>query len=71
MTEDVISCRMDQSVEQVAQLMRESDVRRLIVLSRDDRPIGIVSLGDLATMTHDTPEVGETLEQISSAGPQR
>ena len=57
---------MDQSVEQAVQLMCESEVRRLIVLGSDDRPIGIVSLGDLATMTHDTPEVGETLEQIDS-----
>lgn len=71
MTEDVVSCRMDQSAEQAAQLMRESEVRRLVVLGSDDRPVGIVSLGDLATMTHDAPEVGETLEQISSAEPQR
>jgi CBS domain-containing protein len=65
MTPDVLYCFEDQDVREAAQLMREHQVRRLIVLNRDKRLVGIVSLGDLAVETGDEKLAGKTLEHVS------
>src|SRR5918996_2240072 len=65
MTPDVIYCFDDQDVAEAARLMKESQIRRLVVLDRDKRLVGIVSLGDLAVDTGDERLAGKTLEQIS------
>ena len=49
----------------VALLMEEKQVRRLVVLNRDKRMVGIVSLGDLAVETGDEQLAGSALEGIS------
>ncbi|HUQ69363.1 MAG TPA: CBS domain-containing protein [Planctomycetaceae bacterium] len=65
MTSDVIFCFDDQEAEDAAHLMEANQVRRLIVLDRDKRMVGIVSLGDLAIQTRDDELVGNALESIS------
>jgi CBS domain-containing protein len=65
MTPDVIYCFEDQGLEEAAQLMKESQVRRLVVLNRDKQLVGIVSLGDLAVKTGDESLSGETLSHVS------
>jgi len=69
MTPDVIYCFEDQDVEDAADLMEEHQIRRLVILNRDKKLVGIVSLGDLALEADeedlDDAEVGEVLEQIS------
>lgn len=65
MTPQVIYCFEDQDVSEAAELMREKQVRRLPVLSREKRLIGIVSLGDLAVQTGDQQMAGHALEGIS------
>ena len=65
MTPDIIYCYEDQDVGEAARLMKENQVRRLVVLNRDKRLVGIVSLGDLAVETGDEKLAGETLEQVS------
>jgi CBS domain-containing protein len=65
MTPEVVYCFEDQLVTEAAQLMKEKQVRRLLVLNRDKRLVGIVSLGDLATETRDEELAGQTLEEIS------
>jgi hypothetical protein len=37
----------DQDVAEAAKLMADDQVRRLLVVSRDQRPLGVLSLGDL------------------------
>lgn len=69
MTPDVVYCFEDQDVEEAARLMQEKQVRRLPVLDRDKRLVGIVSLGDLAVETGDEKLAGETLEQVSEPIP--
>jgi CBS domain-containing protein len=44
---DLRTLTPDQDVEDAVRLMREWDVRRAVVV-QDGRPVGIVSLGDLA-----------------------
>jgi len=65
MTPDVFYCFEDQDVQQAANLMKQNQVRRLVVLNRDKRLVGIVSLGDLAVETGDEHLTGRTLEEVS------
>ena len=65
MTPGVVSCFEDQDVDEAARLMTEHQVHRLVVLNRDQRLVGIVSLGDLAVETGDEKLAGRTLEQVS------
>ena len=65
MTPAVVYCFEDQDVGEAARLMEEHKVRRLVVLGRDERLVGIVSLGDLAVGTGDEHRVGEVLEVVS------
>jgi CBS domain-containing protein len=65
MTQDVTYCFEDQDVEEAARLMEEKQIRRLVVLNRDKRLVGIVSLGDLAVRTGDEELAGEVLEEVS------
>jgi len=72
MTPNIVYCYDDQDVSEAAQIMEEKRIRRLPVLDRDKRLVGIVSLGDLAVKTGDDRAVGETLEQVSEpAAPRR
>ena len=65
MTPDVVYCFEDQDVQEAARLMKEHQIRRLVVLDRDKRLVGIVSLGDLAVETGDEKLAGRTLEHVS------
>jgi CBS domain-containing protein len=65
MTPDTVYCFEDQDVEVAAWLMKEHQVRRLIVVNRDKRFVGIVSLGDLAVETGDEHLAGEALQAVS------
>jgi CBS domain-containing protein len=47
MSEGVCYCFADDDVKQAAQVMAEHQVRRLPVLNRDKRLVGIVALADL------------------------
>jgi CBS domain-containing protein len=48
----VYTCRADDGIETAARLMREHRVRRLPVVDGGGKPIGIVSLDDLAHASH-------------------
>jgi CBS domain-containing protein len=65
MTPGITYCLDDQDVEEAARLMNERQIRRLPVLNRDKRLVGIVSLGDLAVQTGDEELVGATVEGVS------
>jgi CBS domain-containing protein len=65
MTPEVVYCFEDALVEDAALLMQQRQVRRLLVLNRDKRLVGIVSLGDLAVETGDEELAGVTLEAVS------
>ena len=64
MTESLLYCREDDSVDEVAAAMRERQVRRIPVVDADRHVIGIVSLADLARQGNDR-QSGDTLQAIS------
>jgi CBS domain-containing protein len=67
MSTDVKYCFDDEEIDDVLHNMGELKVRRMPVLNRDKRLVGIVSLGDLATNA-ETAEAGEALGDISRPG---
>ncbi|WP_407150662.1 CBS domain-containing protein [Bradyrhizobium sp. ORS 86] len=64
MTADVKYCFEDEDIEQIAQNMGAIQVRRLPVLSRDKRLVGIIALGDIAQAKGNNG-AGMALSQIS------
>ena len=72
MTPDITYCFEDQDLTEASRLMEQNQIRRLVVLNRDKRLVGIVSLGDLAVKTGNERLSGEALEQVSEpAQPRR
>ncbi len=65
MTRDVLYCFEDQDVGEVAKNLGENQVRRMPVVDRSKRLVGVVSLGDLATATGDDETAGKALSDIS------
>ncbi len=71
MTPDVTYCFEDQDVTEATRLMEDNQIRRLVVLDRDKRLVGILSLGDLAVRTGEEQLSGEALEQVSEPAQSR
>ena len=67
MSQDVKYCFEDEDSAHVAQNMGELQVRRLPVLNRDKRLVGILSLADLAQAERGQ-RVGNALRQIAQPG---
>ena len=65
MTPSIIYCYEDQDVSNAAHMMEQNQIRRLVVLNRDKRMVGILSLGDLAVDSGDEELAGHTLEAVS------
>lgn len=64
MTPKTYYCYDDQDVEEVCNNMGEIQVRRLPVVNRQKRLVGIVSMGDLA-QSASRPNIGQTVQQIT------
>ena len=67
MTTQVLYCFEDEDLEAVADTMSGQKVRRLPVVARDKRLVGIISLGDLA-QNEETQISGRTTAEISQVG---
>lgn len=70
MSTEVKYCFDDQSIDEITQNMAELRVRRLPVVNRQKRLVGILSLGDLAVDEKAQDEAGEALCGISRPGGQ-
>jgi CBS domain-containing protein len=66
MSADVKYCYEDEDLDHVAKNMAEIRVRRLPVVTRDKRLVGIVSLGDLAT--NEKKAAGKAVVGVSQPG---
>ncbi len=64
MTEDVAWCHESDDVDDVVEQMSRLQVRRIPVVDRSMRLVGIVALGDLATDSHE--EAARALTRIST-----
>lgn len=70
MSREVLYCFEDQTTEEVARNMGDVQVRRLPVVDRNKRLVGILSLGDLARANAAIDEAGEALHGITQPGGQ-
>jgi CBS domain-containing protein len=64
MTEDLITISPDASVQEATELMARHQIRRLPVVE-NNKLVGIVALGDLATNQYSDESAGHALSAIS------
>lgn len=65
MTPGVSYCFEDQDVSEAAKLMQQKRIRRLPIMNRRKRLVGIVSLGDLAVHSGEEQLAAQTLREVS------
>ena len=65
MTSELTYCFEDQDVEEVAEVMKKKQIRRLPVLNRDKRLVGMVALGDLAVGAGKPEPAKDVLKRVS------
>jgi len=65
MTSGIFYCFDDDDVEACAETMKNKEVKRMLVLNRDKKLIGIVSIGDLAKAHQGA--AGDALKDITEA----
>ena len=65
MSEGIAWAYEDDSVEQAVKIMSERQVRRLPVVDRDKRLVGIVALGDFAVESSEIRPAAQALSEIS------
>ncbi|HVG60844.1 MAG TPA: CBS domain-containing protein [Hyalangium sp.] len=66
MTDDVECVHPDEDIHSIIALMGKRQIRRIPVVERDDRVIGIISMGDIANRADYDEELQEALDRISS-----
>jgi CBS domain-containing protein len=65
MTGEIYFAREDQEINDAAKVMREHQVRRLPVLDKEQRLVGIVALADLAVRVKDEAVTVGVLDEVS------
>lgn len=66
MTENLCWCYDDQTAEEIANYMASQEVRRVVVLNRQKRLAGVISIGDLAK-GGEQAKAGEAIGTIAEA----
>jgi CBS domain-containing protein len=64
MTEEVVGCRVDDSIEDAFKAMREGQFRRMPVFD-GEKPVGVVALSDLAKKIESPEKLAEAVREIS------
>ncbi|MFC5373158.1 CBS domain-containing protein [Brevundimonas faecalis] len=67
LSRDALVVRADDDLKAALDLMSSRQIRRLPVVDKDGRLVGVVSLGDLSTRVKER-YAGEALEEISRSG---
>lgn len=67
MTATVITCEADATLDAAEKLMEDKMVRRLVVVDGQRKPVGILSLDDLATVPEEVLHAGVVLEHLNRA----
>lgn len=65
MSKGIQYCFETDDIEKVVKQMKDLQIRRLIVLNKDKRITGIISLGDIATKLNDERLCGELTSAVS------
>ena len=65
MSKGIIWAYEDDSVDDAVKIMSARQIRRLPIVNKEKRLVGIVALGDLAVVKSDIKAAGEALSKIS------
>jgi len=68
MSAEVLYCFEDQTLEEVADNLGDQQLRRLPVMNREKRLVGILSLGDMARKGDGSDPASDALKAISQPG---
>lgn len=66
MTPDIVYCLEDDDTEKASHIMADRQIRRLPVLSQEEKLVGIIAIADLATRASEAHSSSEVLERVSS-----
>jgi CBS domain-containing protein len=69
MSMGVVAAPSDHSLEQVARLMQDNQIRRIAIVDREMKPVGVISLADLAVRTRAERVVYTTTDQVAAPPP--
>jgi len=64
MSKDLVTCDLDDDYDDVIKAMKKHQIRRLPVIDRNKRLVGIVSTADVA-LHGDEDDIGRTMQKIS------
>lgn len=70
MTPEVFWCYDDMSADDVCEYAAEKEIRRVLVLDRQKRLAGVISIGDMAKIG-EPRKAGEAIKEIAEAPPSR
>lgn len=65
MSEGLVTCRENDDVRSVLQLMEQNQLRRIPVVDKNDHLKGIIAQADVATKLGSTKAAGEVVQQVS------
>ena len=65
MSDNVVTCKESDEVEQVLKLMEDNQVRRIPVVDQDNHLLGIIAQADVATRLGNSDTTGRVVEHIS------
>jgi CBS domain-containing protein len=65
MTKEIKHISEDSSIEEAGKIMRNNKIRRTLVFNKENKTVGVLSLGDLV-VEGDTQEGGKTLKEVST-----
>jgi CBS domain-containing protein len=66
MTDVVEAVTPDEKVDDVIELMAAKQIRRVPVVDHEDRLLGVISMGDVATRADHQAELADALERVSA-----
>lgn len=69
MSQKVLYCFEDQSIEEVTRNLGDNQIRRLPVLNRDKRLVGVLSLGDIAQSELSPEQFEAAMSRITQSSP--
>jgi CBS domain-containing protein len=71
MTPNPVVCRQDDDLDQAMKLMKERQVRRMLIVDDGGLLCGIIAQADVATRVNKDAKTGDLVEAISESGPTR
>ena len=65
MSEGLVTCRENDDVQSVLQLMEQNQLRRIPVVDKNDHLKGIIAQADVATRLRSASAAGKVVQQVS------